>query len=508
MLIPKSIVLVHRKNFEYLNKKLVPYMRDKYSTQFIIIHEAENFLEKEWVNKKDITIDMNNLEEDSQLGNTSEKEIFDEARSFENKYNITYIRDCFMQNRAYALKFLDVFSNNPSAHGKKPDLKNITKEQNYYFNYFEKCISKYAIDLVIARPDDPIGFALNCIAEKLKIPSTVQTTTRVQGYMFWPCGAYLDGEQLKIASKKIKFKPEILPNNDNKKWDASFKVRDQEIRSLSFKAMINEIVFNIKDRINWLIKDIKRGKLGKRVPFIVKIIYIVKRYIEHRYFQRVFVSDMKIINSRPYMFFPLPMEPEYNTHSLSKEFINVHAMIQQAAICLPSGYNLVIKEHTPNIGFKRRQFYKSLMKLPNVLIANYLLSGPELVDTAEAVMTISGTAGLEAAERGKMAIIFGSSEYIHLPNILLGHSMRDLPEIIKKALAPLSKDQKNKIIEEFKLFKKISKDCGYYAPDSAFFMGNFKNNLLASPENIMEKELIKAVDNLIDVWNIQKNILK
>ena len=318
--------------------------------------------------------------------------------------------------------------------------------------------------------------------------------------MFWPCGAYLNGEQLRITSKKIKYKPEILPNNDNKIGSQTFKIRDKQIRSLSFKAMIYEIVFNLKDRINWLIKDIKRGKLGKRVPFIPKIIYIVKRHMEHRYFQRVFVSDMKIINSRPYIYFPLPMEPEYSTHSLSKEFINVHAMAQQAAICLPSGYNLVIKEHTPNIGFKRRQFYKSLMKLPNVLIANYILAGPELVNNAEAVMTISGTSALEAAERGKMAIVFGSSEYIHLSNILLGHSMRDLPEIIKKALASLSKDQKNKIIEEFKLFKQTLKDCSYYAPDSPLFLGN--------SENIMEKELVKAVDNLIDVWNIQKNIFK
>jgi hypothetical protein len=500
MLAPKSIVLVHRRNQEYLNKKLVPYMRDKYSTQFIILYADENFLEKEWVNQKDITIDMNDLAGKAQLGNTSEKEIFEEARSFENKYNITYVRDSFMQNRNYALKFLDVSPNNPITYGKKPDLKKITEEQNYYFNYFEKCISKYAVDLVIARPDNSMGFALNNIAEKLKIPSTIQIPTRVKGYYFWPCGAYLNGEQLRIASKKIKYKPEILPNNDNKKWDNSFKVRDKQIRSLSFKATINEIVFNLKDRINWLIKDIKRGKLGKRVPFIPKIIYILKRHIDHRYFQRVFVSDMKIINSKPYIYFPLPMEPEYNTHSLSKEFINVHAMAQQAAICLPSGYNLVIKEHTPNIGFKRRQFYKSLIKLPNVLMANYMLSGPELVNTAEAVMTISGTSGLEAAERGKMAIIFGSSEYIHLSNILLGHSMRDLPEIIKKALAPLSKDQKNKIIEEFKLLKQIYKDCGYYAPDSPFFLGN--------SENIMEKELVKAVDNLIDVWNIQKNILK
>ena len=174
-------------------------------------------------------------------------------------------------------------------------------------------------------------------------------------------------------------------------------------------------------------------------------------------------------------------------------------MVQQAAVSLPSGYNLIIKEHTPNLGLKKRQFYKSLMKLPNVLIVNYLLPGPELVDNAEAVMTISGTAAVEAAERGKMAIVFASSvEYMHLSNILLGHSMRDLPETIKKALIPLSKDRKNKIMEEFKILKKTYKECGYYVPDSPLFSGNSGNS-----GNITEKELVKAVDNLIDVWKLQ-----
>ncbi len=478
---------------EYLNKKLVPYMRDKYSTQFIILYTDENFLEEEWLNKKDITININNLYEKGQLDNISEKEVFEEARNFENKYNITYMRDSFLQDRIYALKFLDVSSNNPIAFGKKPDLTKITKEQNYYFNYFEKIISKYAVDLVIARPDDLIGFALNSIAKKLKIPSTIQMTTRISGYMFWPCGAYLNGEQLRIASKKINYESEAIHNEDNKIGLS----QDKHIRVLSFKATVNEIVFNLKDRVNFFLKDIKRGKLVKRAPLIPKIIHIVRRYIAHRYFQRIFVSDMKIIKSRPYIYFPLPMEPEYNTHSLSKEFINVHAMVQQAAVSLPSGYKLIIKEHTPNIGFKKRQFYKSLMKLPNVLIVNYLLPGPELVENAAAVMTISGTAAVEAAERGKMAIVFASSvEYMHLSNILLGHSMRDLPEIISKALAPLSKDRKDKIMEEFQILKQTYKECGYYAPDSPLFSGN--------PGNIVDKEVVKAVDNLIDVWNIQK----
>ena len=71
-----------------------------------------------------------------------------------------------------------------------------------------------------------------------------------------------------------------------------------------------------------------------------------------------------------------------------------------------------------------------------------------------------------------------------------------LPEIISKALAPLSKDRKNKIMEEFKILKQTYKECGYYAPDSPLFSGN--------PGNIVDKEVVKAVDTLIDVWNIQK----
>ena len=49
-----------------------------------------------------------------------------------------------------------------------------------------------------------------------------------------------------------------------------------------------------------------------------------------------------------------------------------------------------------------------------------------------------------------MAIVLVSVEYMHLSNILIGHSMRDLPEIISKPTAPLSKDRKNKIMEGLK----------------------------------------------------------
>ena len=94
MLTPKSIDFSNLEKMEYLNKKLVPYMRDKYATQFIILYTDENFLEEEWLNKKDITININNLYEKAELDNISEK-VFEEARNFENKYNITYMKFFF-----------------------------------------------------------------------------------------------------------------------------------------------------------------------------------------------------------------------------------------------------------------------------------------------------------------------------------------------------------------------------------------------------------------------------
>ena len=33
---PKSIILIHRKNMEWLNKKLLPYMHKKYAVKFTI----------------------------------------------------------------------------------------------------------------------------------------------------------------------------------------------------------------------------------------------------------------------------------------------------------------------------------------------------------------------------------------------------------------------------------------------------------------------------------------
>ena len=495
---PRSILLINRKNYEWLNVQLIPLMREKYESKFTILtNNRENeFIKTVKIQEGDNCLLLQELEEEANNQPNDEDLIFKSARIYEEKYNITYMRDSFMQDRNVALKYLDSFKKNPGSSGTKPILENITKEQNFYFQYFEDYFKEKSIDLVISRPDSMIGFAIVTIAQDQGIPVTFQLPTRAEGYVFWPYGAYNKDVQFRnyLEAERLKKSPS---NIEQKPFYADTNAQTIIMDSLSLKALINEIIFILKDRLNWLYKDFKRGKLGKRVFFISKINFKIKAYLDNKYFNKYFENDMKIIKSKPFIYFPLPMEPEYNTHSLSKEFINIHAMIQQAAVSLPSGFNLVVKEHKPNIGLKPRDFYTGLKKLPNIIFAHYNISGPKIVAEAESIITISGTTALEAAELGKMAIVFGSSiEYMHLSNILIAHSLRDLPGVLRESIQKLDTERVKEIIWETKILKQSYIDLGFYAPETPAFQGK---------SVLIEKDQIeKAVNLLVDLYNLQK----
>ena len=501
---PTSILLINRKNLEWLNEKIIANMQKLHGTRFTIFGaDDKKELFNSWVQDKDLIygIEMIENQADKNIPNDI-NEIYSSARKHEKKYNITYFRDSILQDREYNNKF--IYNGFKQANAvSKLTIKDIVNRQNYYFEYIESIFNKNKIDLVICRPDSLLGFAITTIAKEKGVPITVQAPTRINDYMSWTYGAYMQDDQITSLMKELKqnnTKVEV-DSSEEKLASHTFKAREQLIDGLSFKSLINMIIYILKDGLNWLIKDIKRGKFGKRTSVYNRIKSKITAYIEHRFYQRIFEKSINTIKNNKYIYFPLPMEPEYNTHSLSKEFINIYAMIQQVAISMPSGYNLVIKEHTPNIGKKTRDFYTRLQKMPNLIIANYLISGPLLIDNAEAIVTVAGSSAIEAAERGKMAVVFAtSSDFFGLSNIILGHSMRDLPKVLLEAIKEISLDKKNEIIYESKLLKLIYKKIGYYAPDTPLFRGK--------SDKIADNELKKAVDSLITIWKLQRNNIK
>ena len=80
---------------------------------------------------------------------------------------------------------------------------------------------------------------------------------------------------------------------------------------------------------------------------------------------------------------------------------------------------LVVKEHPRSAGVRPLSYYKKLLEIPNVVLVEPSASSHELVRKANLVTVITGNIGLEAAVLGKPVIVFGETDYLALPDIMV-----------------------------------------------------------------------------------------
>ncbi|MFG6584650.1 hypothetical protein [Sulfitobacter sp. 1A12779] len=117
----------------------------------------------------------------------------------------------------------------------------------------------------------------------------------------------------------------------------------------------------------------------------------------------------------PLVYLPLQMSPEatidYWSHDTRwiayEEF--VLSLIRQYR----KTRRFVVKEHPNLLGFRSRGFYKRLAKEPNCVIASPKVASNDLVELCDGVVVCTGSAGFEAALRGKP--VYSDSNPYYLP---------------------------------------------------------------------------------------------
>ncbi len=136
-----------------------------------------------------------------------------------------------------------------------------------------------------------------------------------------------------------------------------------------------------------------------------------------------------------YAFFALQNEPEGLPTLLSPFYSSDQAwVVKQVARSLPLHFKLYVKDHPVMVGLRTRKFYQELKKIPSVKIIDPAYSGLALIQKAQLVVTITGTAGMEAAFLQKPAIVFSPVFYGSLPNVTHCRSIEELPHLIETAL--------------------------------------------------------------------------
>ena len=137
-------------------------------------------------------------------------------------------------------------------------------------------------------------------------------------------------------------------------------------------------------------------------------------------------SSLVAYPEKPYFFYPLHFRPESSTLTLGRHIDDDFA-IDYIASLLPIGSYLVVKENKHMIPERQISFYRKLKKYNNVILVDSSLSSTNLILNSLGVLSVSGTALLEASILGKPSHALGNPEF---ENYLTSHGLDSLEKFL------------------------------------------------------------------------------
>ena len=110
---------------------------------------------------------------------------------------------------------------------------------------------------------------------------------------------------------------------------------------------------------------------------------------------------------QPFVYCPLHMEPEATILMYSPWLRDQIEMCRLISQSLPSNILLFVKENPKMIGLRKKDFYQRLKELPNIRLISEGIESKLLIEKCIGVVTLAGTACLEAAVMKKNSLCFG-----------------------------------------------------------------------------------------------------
>lgn len=233
------------------------------------------------------------------------------------------------------------------------------------------------------------------------------------------------------SNRTIEELQNYLKTNSLSSQLTTYKNRYISSKWKKFKAAIQFILISNNSNIKTHYTYYGRTKLKiikKSLINVVKEKY--REFFINKNLLREINNDMQII------YFPLHQEPERVLLIGAPFYTNQIETIRHIAKSLPIGYKLYVKEHpTQSIrGWRQISDYKEIMNIPNVKLIHPSVPSEEIMKKSSLIITVGGTAGLEAAFYQKPSIIFTDMSYAVLPSVYRLKRLEELPEAIRLSL--------------------------------------------------------------------------
>ena len=266
----------------------------------------------------------------------------------------------------------------------------------------------------------------------------------------------------------------------------------------SLKKPLVKIINLFKDEISYRTSNYipDRHTPGRLIPiYHAQIknplkIKKIKRKISKKYINTEKLEEIK------FAFFPLHIEPEVTLLVYSPYYLNQIEVIRNIAYSLPTEMKLVVKEHPAAIGKRPYTFYKKILNIPNVLLANPNDDPRMYIENSKLITTIAGSVGLEGAFLGKPVITFGKTPYEIISNnmVIKIKDINTLSAQIRRILFDYKLDDEL-LIRYIASVMKNSTPINFYSK-----LLNRKNTYLIDSGESREDDLIRLSKYIIKIY--------
>ena len=357
-----------------------------------------------------------------------EKAEYTKAVAHERALNCSY-NSVRMTRRDFGLGFyLGGFNHPTSIIAVKSTYAQFVAAYNRVFDFWNKEYDTRGITLHLN------GLKEEAVTARARgIPFRFFYAARVENNYFWAHSELIDYPGVARAYHELKtsqFDPIELATQ----YYADVGQRRRIIEAHPLLRFISRLV---STTLGYMYRWKHRDQFGPGYYYSSMVKYLLRNYVDMKKMRPPRTSPLADIKGRRIVYFPLHTEPEMSLHWMSPEYFDQLWAIASLARDLPADCVLAVKETVYGVGRRPRDYYDQILRLRNTAIVDMFELGLDVVKAADVVVTISGTAGLEAAFLGKPVILFGRHNFYNcVPHVRLVTREEDLKAALDWALSP------------------------------------------------------------------------
>jgi hypothetical protein len=201
------------------------------------------------------------------------------------------------------------------------------------------------------------------------------------------------------------------------------------------KERIGSTSKSIRERIKQKLQAVRAHRSDLVEPTISWLRRSLISDVKEKYFTHVYLNEQEsrnFIEQNQFVYYPLQYFRESRVTYRSNAYYNQLWLAEYLARSLPHGYELIIKDHPRRIGELPLSFPRKLSRVACAI--NHNLNSREIIEAADAVVTLNNTVGFESLMYGKPVVALGSGFYADSKYVNQVNNINDLEENLYEAV--------------------------------------------------------------------------